>query len=177
MDHRRYGTEASAIRRAILLAGLAGAAAEVVWIGLFCASTPLSGGEVLRQITASIVPAAAGSAWAPALGLAIHVVLGLAVAGAFAAGVWQPWARRRGTYVTFAAALAALALIWTFNFFVLLPAINPLFPGLMPYGVTLLSKLLFAAAMAATLEHAQKPALVRHFPPVGRFANTRMPRA
>jgi len=153
----------SATRRAILHAGLAGALAEVVWIALFCAATPLSGSEVLRQITASIVPAAAGSAYAPALGLTIHFILGLAVATAFALLVWRPWARARGVAATFATALLALGLIWTVNFFVVLPAINPLFVGLMPYGVTLLSKLLFAVAMAGALELAPQASAHRNF--------------
>jgi len=156
-------SESRATTRAILRAGFAGALAEVVWIGLFCAATPLGGSEVLRQITASIVPAAAGTGYAPALGLAIHFVLGVSVATAFALLVWRPWARSRGVAATFATALLALGLIWTVNFFVVLPAINPLFVGLMPYGVTLLSKLLFAVAMAGALELAPQASAHRNF--------------
>src|SRR5664279_566995 len=69
--------------KAIILAGLAGAMAEVLWVTLFCTLTPLSGGEVLRQITASVFPALSASASAPVLGLVLHFALGVAVAYAF----------------------------------------------------------------------------------------------
>jgi hypothetical protein len=137
--------------RAIILAGLAGAMAEVIWVGLFCALTPLSGGEVLRQITASIFPAVAASSWAPALGLLLHFALGIGVAYAFAVLIWQSFARRAGTGTTLATALVALVGIWAINFFALLPFVNAEFTGLMPYTVTLASKVLFGIAMAATL--------------------------
>ena len=41
--------------------------------------------------------------------------------------------------------------IWAVNFFAVLPAVNAGFVGLMPYGVTFASKLLFGIAMATTL--------------------------
>lgn len=146
-----HTAEPRATNGAIILAGLAGAMAEVVWIALYCTLTPLSGAEVLVQITASIVPVMAESVWAPALGLLLHVALGVVVAYAFAFLVWHTFARRRGAGTTLVAALLALAAIWTFNFFVLLPEINAEFVGLMPYAVTFVSKALFAVAMAATL--------------------------
>src|SRR5512146_566551 len=123
-----------AIRRTIVLAGLAGAAAEVVWIALFCSFTPLASGEVLRQITASVAPTMLASAWAPALGLALHFALGIVVAYAFALIIWRPFALRRGAGTTLLLALIALAAIWAFNFFVLLPAMNAAFATLMPYS-------------------------------------------
>ena len=137
--------------RAIVLAGLAGALAEVVFVGLFCALTPLSGGEVLRQIAATVVPALAGSALAPVLGLLLHFALGVVVAYAFGFAIWHTFARRSGGRTTMAMALFALAGIWAVNFFAVLPAVNAGFVGLMPYGVTFASKLLFGIAMATTL--------------------------
>jgi hypothetical protein len=146
-----HTAEPRAMHGAIVLAGLAGAMAEVIWIALYSAISPLSGGEVLRQITASIFPAMAESILAPALGVLLHVVLGVAVAYAFGVLIWQTYTRRMGAGTTLATALVALAAIWTFNFFVLLPVINAEFIGLMPYAVTFISKALFALAMAATL--------------------------
>lgn len=139
------------MHRAIVLAGLAGALAEVIWIALFCALTPLSSEVVLRQITASLFPAIAATAWSPGLGLAIHFVLGVAVAYAFGLLIWQTFARRTGKGATLGAAVLSLAAVWTFNFFVLLPVVNAEFVGLMPYAVTLLSKLLFGVAMGIAL--------------------------
>ena len=51
-------------------------------------------------------------------------------------------------------AAAVLAIIWTVNFQVLLPLLNPAFTLLMPAGVTLASKILFGLAMAGVLEAA-----------------------
>ena len=142
---------AHTMHRAIILAGLAGAMAEVLWVALYCAVTPLSGAEVLRQITASLFPGMVESAWASALGMSIHLVLGIAVAYAFGLLVWRTFARRFGAGATLGLAMVALSAIWTVNFFVLLPVMNPLFVGLMPYAVTFVSKVLFAIAMATTL--------------------------
>jgi hypothetical protein len=146
-----HTTEPRAMHRAIVLAGLAGAMAEVICVALFCALTPLNGGEVLRQITASVFLTMSGSAWAPVLGLLLHFALGVAVAYAFGLLIWQTFARRMGAATTLGTALLALAAIWTFNFFVLLPVVNAEFIGLMPYAVTFVSKVLFGVAMAATL--------------------------
>jgi hypothetical protein len=141
--------------RAIILAGLAGAMAEAIWVGLFCALTPLSGAEVLRQIAATIFPALAGSGWAPVLGLLLHFALGVVVAYAFGISIWQTFARRSGGGTTLTMALLVLTGIWAVNFFALLPALNAEFVGLMPYAVTFGSKVLFAIAMAATLNSFQ----------------------
>lgn len=140
------------MHRAIILAGLAGAMAEVAWVALFCALTPLSGTEVLRQITASIFPTMHGSVFAPVLGFVLHFALGVAVAYAFGLLIWRTFARRPGTGTTLGLALLALAVIWGFNFLVLLPEVNGEFVGLMPYAVTFASKMLFGIAMAATLD-------------------------
>jgi len=146
------------LHRTIVLAGLAGALAEVVWVALFCGVTAQGGFDVLRQIAASFTPAIADSAWAPAIGLAEHFALGVLVAYGFALVLWRPFARRRGAAATLGVALLALGAIWTINFFVLLPVVNPHFVRLLPYAVTFLSKLLFGIALAATLSsHAAQP--------------------
>ena len=134
----------------IVLSGLAGALAEVIWVAAYCALTQVRGVDVLREITASVFPWVASSAVAPSLGLALHFALGIAVSYGFCVLVW-PFVRGKGSFSTLAAALVALLLIWAGNFFLLLPMINPRFVGLMPYGVTFVSKALFAIAMAATL--------------------------
>ena len=47
--------------------------------------------------------------------------------------------------------LASLASIWAINFFVVLPFVSPAFVHLLPYGVTLASKLGFGLAAAGML--------------------------
>lgn len=141
---------ASLPHRTLVLAGLAGATAEVAWVGVYCLSTPLQGIEVLRQIAASILPDASAP-WAAAFGLAAHYALAILIAYAYGLFVWRG---ERRNHSTLADALKALTAIWAFNFFVLLPVINPAFVDLMPLPVTFASKLLFALAMAGMLDSA-----------------------
>lgn len=136
----------------LLLAGFAGGLAEVAWIGAFTAMTPLAAGDVLREIVATVAPALAGTSIAPLLGLAVHMGLSLLLGLAFGYAVWSPAVRAFGSRVTYPLAVALLIGIWTVNFFVLLPVLNPVFVGLMPLAVTLTSKVLFGVAMAATLQ-------------------------
>lgn len=48
--------------------------------------------------------------------------------------------------------LPALAGVWATNFFVIVPIISPAFIHLVPYAVSLTSKLLFGLAAAAVLQ-------------------------
>ena len=47
--------------------------------------------------------------------------------------------------------LTALAGVWAINFFVVLPIVSPAFVHVVPYAVSLTSKLLFGVAAAAVL--------------------------
>lgn len=146
--------------KSLALAGLAGGIAEVLWVGAYCALMPLSALDVLRQITASVAPSAAHSAIAPALGMVIHLALSIALAIAYALAMGIARTRSSTLAGAIATAVATLAAVWMLNFFVLLPQLNPAFVALMPYPVTLLSKLLFGAAMGLVLhrEYANRPA-------------------
>jgi hypothetical protein len=134
-----------------LLAGLSGGAAEVAWVSLYSNATDTGGMIVAQQVAASVVPAAAALPSAPLLGIAIHMLLSAVLGLAFAATIWRLAAPRLGTAAFLATAAFSLALVWAFNFFVVLPALNPGFVTLMPYGVTLASKLLFGIAMGWVL--------------------------
>ena len=137
-----------------LLAGLSGGAAEVAWVGLYSNATETSGMIVAQQVTASVVPAAAGLPAAPLLGIAIHMLLSVVLGVAFAATIWRLAAPRLGAAAFLATAAGSLALVWAINFFVVLPMLNPAFVTLMPYGITLVSKVLFGIAMASVLLRA-----------------------
>lgn len=133
------------------LAGLSGGAAEVAWVSLYSNATETSGMIVAQQVTASVAPAAAALPFAPLLGIAIHMLLSMALGLAFAATVWRLAAPRLGTAAFLASAAVSLALVWAFNFFVVLPVLNPAFVTLMPLGATLASKILFGIAMGSVL--------------------------
>src|SRR6186713_970535 len=109
--------------RTLVLAGLAGGMAEVVLVAAWCAVSPLAGGTVLGGITASVFPAWAGTPFAPTIGLLIHFTLSVAVALAFALVVSRSQAATRNATALMTTSVLALAAIWAFNFFVLLPTL------------------------------------------------------
>ena len=148
MDFPVNNIEPRSLRNTILLAGLAGGVAEILWVALYSIFAQASGSEIARQVTASLWPSLASGAFAVPVGIAIHLALSLALGAIFAAAIWLPFARQRGSVVTLTCAVVALASVWAMNFFIVLPALNPAFVMLMPYEVTLLSKLLFGIAMA-----------------------------
>ena len=152
---RGKGAERSSIGwRLVLLAGVGGGLAEVLWVAFYTALAPISGIEVARQITASVFPALASAALAPLLGVGIHLLLSLLLAIAFAFIVWLPFARFYGMAGTMISALVVLVSIWAVNFFIVMPMLNPAFVTLMPYPVTLISKILFGLAMASVLSNS-----------------------
>ncbi len=152
---RGKGVERSSIGwRLVLLAGVGGGLAEVLWVAFYTALAPISGIEVARQITASVFPGLASAAVAPLLGVGIHLLLSPLLAIAFAFIVWLPFARFYGMAGTMISALVVLVSIWAVNFFIVLPVLNPAFVTLMPYSVTLISKILFGLAMASVLSNS-----------------------
>ena len=142
--------------------GLAGGAAEVAWVAIYSTVTSTSGATVAREVAASVWPAAAAWASGPALGVAIHMILALLLAGACVPLLLHFAARGLRLPAALIGAIAALVLVWAVNFFAVLPALNPGFVNLMPYGATLLSKVLFAIAMAyAVRRHIMSSVLAR----------------
>jgi hypothetical protein len=138
----------------VLLAGAGGGLAEILWVMVYSAFAPVSGAVVAREVTASFLPALAAGGSGMWLGIGIHMALALALGYAFAYLVWNPLVRARGPLATLAVSALTLAAVWTVNFFVILPALNPAFITLMPYSVTFASKMLFAVAMGGILAGA-----------------------
>ncbi len=134
----------------VLAAGLAGGLAEVLWVVSYSVATGRDVSELAHQVTASLLPGLASAPGAAWLGLGIHLALSLLLAAGFVRVAGRSLSRRPAGAV-FAAAAAALAAVWAVNFLLVLPALNPAFVGLLPYPVTLVSKLLFGVAMAWTL--------------------------
>jgi hypothetical protein len=140
-----------------LLAGAAGGLAEIIWISLYASATGGDPALLARGVTtASGVTALLP--FAPAtLGVTVHMSLAVLL-GVALAGLWQALAPRlRGVSGLYAALFMVLAAIWAMNFFVILPLISPAFVLLVPYSVSLMSKLLFAAAAAETLRRSTAP--------------------
>lgn len=128
-------------------AGLAGGAAEVLWVTIYAALSGNSAAEVAQGIA---VAASGGLATSALAGIVIHMVLGAALGIALAAA-WRRLPAHLGAASRFGLALVVLTAVWKINFFVVLPILSAPFVTLLPYGVTLASKMLFALAAAAVL--------------------------
>lgn len=145
----------SVLWKVVLLAGLCGGLAEILWVQLYSLLAGQSSVVVAREVTASFSSSLAQTAAAPEIGVLIHLVLSVFVALIYARLVWLPFTQRRGPGVSLAVASGVLACIWVINFLLLLPLVNATFISLLPYSVTLGSKLLFGAAMAEVFQLAQ----------------------
>jgi len=149
-----------------VLAGIAGGFAEILWIAGYGALTGTDSAEVARGVTTIVgaaFPVTLMITQPVASGIAIHMIIavGLGIALVF---FWHALAERRFAAVDpYSFMFAALAIVWGINFFVVLPQIGPSFTELVPYPVSLMSKLLFGLAAAAVLkrEAGGQPALVR----------------
>ncbi len=135
----------------ILIASLAGGLAEIIWVSLYASFTSLTATTIAREVTASLLPAYAAGVTGVWLGIVIHMLLAVTLGHTFAYVLWKPFVRSRGIVATLVVSVLALASVWAINFFIVLPALNPMFITLMPYTVTFASKILFALAMAVTL--------------------------
>lgn len=135
----------------ILLAGFAGGLAELAWISLYAAAEHISGWTIAREVAASFIPMARGTALAPALGVVFHFALSIVLTGLFALVFWKPVLRALGRGGLVVAALAVLTAVWAINFLVILPHLNANFLALVPLSVALMSKLLFGLAIGFVL--------------------------
>ena len=138
------------IRRG-LVAGVAGGLAEIAWVTVYAAATGSDPAALARGVTT----AAGVSALLPAspvmLGVAVHMTLAASLGVALAAAWAALRTQRPGLTNPYPFMLAALAGVWAINFFIVLPIVSSAFVHIVPYGVSLTSKLLFGVAAAETL--------------------------
>jgi hypothetical protein len=142
-----------------VIAGAAGGLAEIAWVTLYAGATGGNVAILARGVTtasgvSALLPAAPAS-----LGAAVHMTLAvmLGVALAFA---WRTYSANRGGRANpYPFTLAALAGVWAINFFVVLPIVSPAFIHMVPYAVSLASKLLFGLAAAEVLRREGSLAL------------------
>ena len=143
-----------------VIAGAAGGLAEMVWVALYAYATGGNATILARGVTTAAGVSALFPASPEGLGVAIHMTLAvmLGVALAFA---WRAFSAMRGGAAAspYPFMLAALTGVWAVNFFVVLPILSPAFIPMVPYAVSLLSKLFFGAAAAEILRRADVTAL------------------
>jgi hypothetical protein len=125
-----------------------GGAIEVGWIALYQYVAGHESAAVARGVTQSLIPNLATAPAAIPLGVAIHMGLAVLLGLTVAIFVRKLLPRIVGTAMEPAVVVGMLIGVWAVNFFVILPMINPAFVTLVPYGVSLVSKVLFGFAAA-----------------------------
>jgi hypothetical protein len=142
------------------IAGAAGGLAEIAWVSLYAATTGGNAAALARGVTTAAGASALFPADAVSTGVAVHMAIAVAL-GVALAFVWRSvQAYRMPTGSVFPFMIAALAGVWAINFFVVLPIVSPAFVALVPYSVSLVSKLLFGLAAAGVFQVlASRPAL------------------
>ena len=120
--------------------GLAGGLAEVAVV---CSYTALTGGSA-ASVADGVASAVGLDGASAAAGLGIHMVLAAAL-GIILVAI------RPSAIPSLAFMLGSLAVVWAINFFIVLPSLSPPFVHLLPYGVTLVSKLAFGVAAAGVM--------------------------
>lgn len=155
-----------------IVAGAAGGLAEIAWVSAYSA---LMGGDpavLARGVTTAAGVGALLPASSVMLGIAVHMMLAVTLGIALAL-VWQnARASRFGATGPYPFMLAALAGVWAINFFVVLPIVSPEFIHMVPYAVSLTSKLSFGLAAAAAMQWqtAFEPAAEYRTPAMNRIA-------
>jgi hypothetical protein len=142
-----------------VIAGAAGGLAEIAWVTLYGGATGADTAALARGVTTAAGASALFPAAPVALGVTVH--MGLAVTlGIALAFVWRTLSSHRpATISPFPFMVAALVGIWAINFFVVLPIVSPAFAHLVPYSVSLTSKVLFGLAAAGVFRVLADPAL------------------
>lgn len=139
-------TRRLAIIRTGVFAGAAGGLAEIAWVSLYAGVTGADPAVLARGVTSAAGVTALLPASPVALGIGVHMALAVLLGIVLAFG-WQALsANRPGNPYPFM--LAALAGVWAVNFLVVLPLVSPAFVHIVPYAVSLTSKLLFGVAAA-----------------------------
>jgi hypothetical protein len=134
-----------------MIAGAAGGLAEVAWVSLYAMLTGTNAAAVAHGVTTAVGATAILPDNAVMLGIAIHMIIAMALGVALAAA-WQMMAKYASSSRSpYGFVVAALVGVWAMNFFVVLPTVSPDFIHLVPYTVSFVSKLLFGLAAAEIL--------------------------
>ena len=142
-----------------VVAGVAGGLAEIAWVTLYAGATGADPATLARGVTTAAGVSALFPSAPVAVGVTTHMVLAVTLGIALSFG-WQALSSHRLNIASpFRFVLAALVGIWAVNFFVLLPGISPAFIHLLPYSVSLVSKVLFGLAAAEAFRRQEVSAL------------------
>jgi hypothetical protein len=142
-----------------VVAGVAGGLAEIAWVTLYAGATGADPATLARAVTTAAGVSALFPAAPVAVGVTVHLLLAVTLGIALSFG-WRTLSSSRLDIANpFPFMLAALVGVWAVNFFVVLPGISPAFIHLVPYPVSLMSKVLFGFAAAEALRRQGTSAL------------------
>jgi hypothetical protein len=150
------------------IAGAAGGLAEIAWVTLYGLATGGSPATLARAVTTAAGASALLPADAVSMGVAVHMAIAVAL-GVALAFAWQSiTVYRASADGVFPFMIAALTGIWAINFFVVLPVVSPAFVSLVPYSVSLISKLTFGLAAAGVFRLLAAPSTTMQHARIGR---------
>ena len=136
-----------------IAAGAAGGIAEIIWIFVYASATGADAASLARGVTTATGVNLLLQGSPAAFGVAIHmvlaVILGIALALSWTA-LSRRWPKQLNPYVVMPIALTG---VWAINFLIVLPLVDPNFVQIVPYPISLISKLLFGVAAAVALSH------------------------
>jgi hypothetical protein len=139
-----------------IAAGAAGGVAEIIWIFVYASATGADAASVARGVTTATGVNFLLQGSSAGFGIAIHlilaVILGIVLTFSWTA-ISQRWPNHLNPYAVMPVALTA---VWAINFLIVLPLVDPNFVQIVPYPVSLISKLLFGVAAAVALSHRQR---------------------
>ncbi len=142
-----------------VVAGAAGGLAEIAWVTLYAGATGTDPSVLARGVTTAAGVSGLVPAMPVALGVSVHMALAVTLGIALSFG-WRALSSHRLEIASpLPFMLAALVGVWAINFFVALPVISPAFIHLVPYSVSLVSKVLFGLAAAEALRRQHASAL------------------
>lgn len=131
-----------------LLIGVAGGLAEIPVVWLYSALTGGDAAMIARQVAYAVGLDGASAATGVIVHMGLAVALGIVLSAAVQS-LEGPLARNGAIW---AFMMGSLATVWAINYFVVLPVVSPGFVHLLPYAITLTSKLAFGIAVAAALQ-------------------------
>lgn len=128
--------------------GLAGGVAEIVFMAVYCLVSGKSGASILSLVTFTFSDR--GFAFGPLgaySGVLIHLALSILIGISFSIAMFLIDNNKESATRTVFSAAVLLTGIWAFNFFILLPRINPEFVAMVPAKAAFFSKFLFGLSL------------------------------
>ena len=139
-----------------IAAGAAGGIAEIIWIFVYASATGADAASLARGVTTATGVNLLLQGSPAAFGVTIHMVLAV-ILGIVLALSWtalsRHWPKQLNPYVVMPIALTG---VWAINFLIVLPLVDPNFVQIVPYPISLTSKLLFGVAAAVALSHRRR---------------------